>query len=141
MPGFLRDELAALLAERPGEDPDALVFTAPEGGPLRSCWRRRFWKPAVRKAGLPEDLRIHDLRHTAAALLIRQGAHPKAIQAHLGHSSITVTMDLYGHLFPDADGLDATFRQAASRPETASRRPGADATVEPPPDQGEGSGD
>jgi integrase-like protein len=57
------------------------------------------------------------LRHTCAALLIRQGVHPKAIQAHLGHSTITVTMDLYGHLFPDdaerlAEALEAAYRTA-----------------------------
>lgn len=61
--------------------------------------------------------RFHDLRHTCAALLIAQGAHPKAIQHRLGHSSITVTLDRYGHLFPaldDAltDALDATYRAA-----------------------------
>jgi integrase len=44
----------------------------------------------VEGATVPEDLRIHDLRHTCAALLIAQGDHPKAIQAHLGHSSIQV---------------------------------------------------
>lgn len=85
---------------------------------MRSCWRRRFWKPAVNAAGLPEQLRVHDLRHICAALLIQQGAHPKAIQAHLGHSTITVTMDLYGHLFPDdaarlADALEAAYRSTS----------------------------
>lgn len=69
-------------------------------------------------AGLPEQLRVHDLRHICAALLIQQGAHPKAIQAHLGHSTITVTMDLYGHLFPDdaarlADALEAAYRSTS----------------------------
>jgi integrase len=93
------------------------VFTAPDGSPLRnSAWHKRFWTPAVRAAGL-ESLRPHDLRHTAAALLIAQGAHPKAIQAHLGHSSITVTLGRYGHLFPDdqerlAEGLERTYRDS-----------------------------
>jgi len=54
--------------------------------------------PAVERAGLP-PLRFHDLRHTCAALLIAQGAHPKAICERLGHSGIDVTMDTYGHLF------------------------------------------
>ena len=76
-----------------------------------------MWIPALQAAGLPEDLRIHDMRHTCAALLIAQGAHPKAIQIHLGHSSIQVTMDRYGHLFPNewdrlAEGLDQTHRAA-----------------------------
>jgi integrase len=77
--------------------------------------------PALVRAGLPTQLRFHDLRHTCASLLIAQGAHPKAIQAHLGHSSIQVTMDRYGHLFPDAlehlaDRLDAARTQARTDP-------------------------
>lgn len=50
-------------------------------------------------------MRFHDLRHTCAALCIALGAHPKAIQERLGHSSITVTLDRYGHLFPKLDEL------------------------------------
>jgi integrase len=48
-------------------------------------------------------MRFHDLRHTHAAMLIAQGEHPKVIQNRLGHSSIKVTLDTYGHLF---EGLD-----------------------------------
>jgi integrase len=82
---------------------DGLVFTSPTGGPLRRTnFRRRVWVPAVR-ASVGEPLRFHDLRHTHAALLIAQGEHPKVIQTRLGHSSIQVTLDTYGHLF---DGLD-----------------------------------
>jgi integrase len=63
----------------------------------------------------PCHLRWHDLRHTAVALAIAQGAHPKAIQQRMGHASITVTLDRYGHLFPSLglqieEGLDATHR-------------------------------
>jgi integrase len=59
-------------------------------------------------------VRIHDLRHTAASILINQGLHPKIVQQHLGHSSIVVTMDRYGHLYPSdnervQDALDAAF--------------------------------
>jgi hypothetical protein len=46
---------------------------------------------------------FHDLRHTAVALAIAEGAHPKAIQARLGHASITTTLNTYGHLFPSLD--------------------------------------
>ena len=81
---------------------------------------RDFYKdePFVRVSqSLPatkHGLRFHDLRHTCASLLIAQGAHPKLIQARLGHSSITITLDRYGHLFPSleaalADKLDAAF--------------------------------
>jgi site-specific recombinase XerC len=78
------------------------VFTAPQGGPLRE---QKFvavlFKPAAVRAGLPRRLRFHDLRHTCASLLIAQGASVKAVQAQLGHASATVTLDRYGHLFPD----------------------------------------
>ena len=94
-----------------------------------------MWLPAVEAAGLPEDLRIHDLRHTCAALLVAQGAHPKAIQAHLGHSSIQVTLDLYGHLFPDemdrlAERLDAANAAVSPRAAAFSRHPGGGEVVE-----------
>src|SRR3954465_11882553 len=90
----------------------------------RSNFRRRIWLPAVAQAGL-EGRRFHGLRHTAGALGIAQGAHPKAIQERMGHSSIQVTLDRYGHLFPGlderiAEGLDAIYREnlaASPRPE------------------------
>lgn len=119
LPRFLRDMLAEHFECVPA-DPEALVFTAPAGGPLRlTNFRRRVWVPALRAVGLPEGVRIHDLRHTCVALLIARGAHPKAVQEHLGHSSIQVTMDRYGHLFPDekerlADALEAAYREAAA---------------------------
>lgn len=116
-----------------------LVFAGPEGGPLRrSNWRRRVWIPALRRAGVAEPLpRPHDLRHTAAALGIQAGAHPKSIQAMLGHSSIRVTLDRYGHLFPSlaeglADELDARYREAAA----ASLRPAASGGSVTPIDSG-----
>jgi integrase len=118
LPGFLVEKLARHL-ERVPNDPQALIFTT-GGKPLRgSNWRNRVWLPALKQAGLPA-IRIHDLRHTCAALLISQGHSPKSIQAHLGHSSITVTMDTYGHLFPEerekiAAGLEATYQAAKSR--------------------------
>ena len=84
IPPFLGDLLAAHLSHVP-HDPDALVFADANGNFLRhSNFRQRVWIPALQAAGLPEDLRIHDMRHTCAALLIAQGAHPKAIQVHLG---------------------------------------------------------
>lgn len=52
-------------------------------------------------AGLP-SVRFHDLRHTHASLLITVGVHPKAMQARLGHASITTTLNTYGHLMPSA---------------------------------------
>ena len=65
---------------------------------------------------LPEGLRLYDLRHPAASLMIRQGASIKAVQKQLGHATASITLDTYGHLFPD--DLDAL----AGRLEDAPRR-------------------
>jgi hypothetical protein len=81
-----------------------------------SNFRRRVWWPGLERAGLPHELRIHDLRHTCATMLISRGVHPKAIQHHLGHANIDITMNRYGHLLPDqlndlAAQLDAAHGQ------------------------------
>ena len=74
IPLTLADELLAHLQTRPG-DPNALVFTSPDGGPLRHRnFYGRFYKPAVSRAELDPRTRFHDLRHTAAALMIAEGA-------------------------------------------------------------------
>lgn len=126
IPGFLRDLLNQHLANHVADQPDALVFTSPDGAPLRNGnFRRRIWYPAVEQAGLPAGLRIHDLRHTCASLLIAAGANPKVVQVHLGHSSITVTMDRYTHLFPsDIDHLIRRLEDIRTRNLAAQPRPG-----------------
>ena len=77
-----------------------LVFANHVGRPLSpSNLVRRSFKPLLRRAGLPE-IRFHDLRHTAATLLLSQGVHPKIVSEMLGHSQISVTLDLYSHVTP-----------------------------------------
>jgi integrase len=115
LPRSVAEELAAYLADRP-HGRDDLVFTAPRGGPLReSKFVPGRFKPAIGAANqalaeldpdgrpelLPEKLRLYDLRHTAASLMIRQGASIKAVQKQLGHATASITLDTYGHLFPD----------------------------------------
>ena len=117
MPRFVTDELSQLAG--PGAEPDELVFRSPAGQPVRaSLFRRRFWAPAVRSAGL-EPLRIHDLRHTAVSLWIANGAHPKQVAVLAGHSSVSVVLDRYGHLYPAQDD------ELMSRLETGSHRSSA----------------
>jgi integrase len=65
-----------------------------------SNWRRAVFLPAREQSGISSRFRIHDLRHTAAALMIQAGYPPKMLQEILGHASITTTLDLYGHLYP-----------------------------------------
>jgi len=77
---------------------DALVFSSEVGSPLTpQNLTRRYFKPALKVAGLPE-IRFHDLRHTYASLLIEQGENIKYISSQLGHASTTITLDVYSHL-------------------------------------------
>jgi integrase len=121
LPSFLRVMLSEHIDRHAQDGGDGFVFTAPKGGPLRrSDFWADVWRPAVSEATVPDGLRIHDLRHTCVALLIAQGAHAKMIQTHLGHASVMVTMDRYGHLFPDdmdrlAATLDAVYQAAQER--------------------------
>jgi integrase len=118
LPRFVTRELEAHLAD-PG-DPRGHVFTAPNGGPLRvTAFRARAWRPATKAVGL-DGLRIHDLRHTAVALWIAAGASPKEVAALAGHTSVSFTLDRYGHLYPDSyatlrDRLDALHSSAQER--------------------------
>jgi integrase len=91
-----------------GKESESWLFAAPGGGPLReSNWKRSVgWQAATIAAGLP-DVRIHDLRHTAASLWLAAGADPKVVQRVLGHATAAMTMDLYGHM------VDASLWQAA----------------------------
>lgn len=101
LPRAVIEELAAHM--RPIRPADAYVFTAEKGGILRtSNFRTKAWLPAVQAAGLA-PLRPHDLRHTAVALWIAAGAHPKEVSVRAGHTSVSFTLDRYGHLFEGHD--------------------------------------
>ena len=106
LPGFVVEKLARHLELYVPAGPDTLVFTTESGTPLRSPnFGRTVWLPATRSVGL-EGLRPHDLRHTSAALLISEGAHPRQVMEQLGHSSIATTMNVYGKVFPnDMDAI------------------------------------
>jgi integrase len=95
LPAFLAQLLADHAAKLPG-GADALLFTTKRGHALgRHVFYRRIFKPAVR-AALPQQLhgfRFHDLRHTAAGLMLSNGAHLIQVKERLGHESITTTAD------------------------------------------------
>jgi integrase len=79
-------------------DPEDLVFPSPTGQPMHRSTRYKMgFLPAIRRSGVPR-IGLHGLRHTYASLLIAQGEHPKYIQMQMGHASINITMDVYGHL-------------------------------------------
>ena len=96
-----------------------MVFANAAGNPLSaSSFLTHHFSKAQAAAGV--SCRFHDLRHTSVALAIAAGAHPKAIQSRMGHSSINVTLDRYGHLFPEldeaiAESYDRSFHEATER--------------------------
>ncbi len=97
--------------------PHGLVFCDTRGGPIRkSNLVRRSFRPLLIKAGLPL-IRFHDLRHTAATLLLAQGVHPKVVQERLGHAQIAITLDVYSHVLPSMG------REAAAKLDIALGNP------------------
>lgn len=76
-----------------------LVFTTEVGSPPQPDNFSKLFETLVKRSGLPR-IRFHDLRHTAATLALRQGIHPKVVSERLGHSTISMTLDLYSHAVP-----------------------------------------
>lgn len=109
IPRFLADELADHVD---GRQPDDLVFPAEKGGATRSQgFQRSALTDAAQSLG---HIHPHALRHTAASLAIASGANVKVVQQMLGHKSATMTLDQYGHLFPDQlDVVGAALDRAA----------------------------
>jgi len=76
-----------------------LVFSHPDGTPIRPNTVSRAFKLYAERVGLPTG-RFHDLRHTHATLLLKQGVHPKIVSERLGHSGVAITLDTYSHVLP-----------------------------------------
>jgi integrase len=96
-----------------------LVFPNTLGRPLHACHlRRRQLGPILAEAGLP-PIRFHDLRHTAATMLLRRGVNPKIVSEMLGHANISITLDTYSHVTPDMQQAAAGAMDDVLRSEDA----------------------
>ena len=111
-------ERALRLGARYARDLD-LVFPNAAGLPVdeRNLVQRHF-KAIVQRAGLPGSLRLYDLRHTHATLLMAEGINPKVVAERLGHSTIRTTLDVYSHVQPGmqeeaTDRIEATLFRGA----------------------------
>lgn len=120
VPRWLCEALAADLARRaPLRRDDPLILNK-QGRPLnRDTFRSKVVRPALRAAGLPEDFRTYDIRHSHASLLIDDGANVLAVAERLGHTDPSVTLRVYGHLFEGVqeeltERLDRRRRQATA---------------------------
>ena len=123
MPGFLQDAIARHVSDLALTD-GVLCLTPKRTLLRRVYYNREIWKPALAAAGLPADTTFHDLRHTFASTALAEGVPISEVSRWLGHKSITTTVDLYGHLVPEASGrardaLDRAFGPAAMCPQSA----------------------
>ncbi len=119
------DAIAALRRQRARQAEDklaatyyadyGLVFATESGTPLLARNVVRSFKLALERAELPKTIRVHDLRHSAATLMLAAGVHPKTASERLGHTSVTITMDLYTHAVKGLDADAATRMQDAVR--------------------------
>jgi integrase len=84
-----------------------LVFPSEIGTPLNPANITRAFKKALKDAGIRTSIRLYDLRHTTATLLLQAGVNPKIVSERLGHSTIVLTLDVYSHVLPSMQ-QDAT---------------------------------
>ncbi len=90
-----------------------LVFPSRVGTPLGGRNLNRSFNRDLERAGLPRNFRFHDLRHTCATLLLKQGLHPTFVQQLLGHGDVSLTLNVYSHVLPDMGDQATTAMEAA----------------------------
>ena len=118
--GVLRDELLEHRL-RQGSHPSGLAFGRTAEAPLQSSSVRKRARTAWRSARL-DPIGFHECRHTFAALMIGAGVNAKALSTYMGHASITITLDRYGHLMPGNEDEAALMLDAyLARADTAAR--------------------
>jgi integrase len=93
-----------------------LVFTTSVGTVVEPRNLSRTFEHLVQRSGV-RRIRFHDLRHTCASLLLARGVSPRVVMDVLGHSQLSITMDLYSHVMPSAlrDAADAMDRALSGR--------------------------
>ena len=110
-----RQEADAELLGKPLNS-DTLVFGHLDGTPRAPATLTHAFSKLARRIGL-FGVRLHDLRHTHASLLLQQGVHPKIVSERLGHANIQITLDTYSHLLPGMQEAAAdAFDKALAHP-------------------------
>ncbi len=108
----------------PAYEDHGLVFPEPDGRPWAPDKLSSALAALVRRAGFT-GLRLHDLRHTHATQLLKEGVHPKVVSERLGHATVAITLDTYSHVLPGiqrdaAERIDAAIRLALAKANDAS---------------------
>jgi integrase len=80
------------------------VFASAAGTPIGICnFHKNSWRPLLKRAGLPHT-QVHNLRHTAATLMLARGVQVKVVSEMLGHADVSTTLSIYAHVLPDMQG-------------------------------------
>jgi len=111
----LRESQLANPTVDPEEWPEAvdLIFVTEFGRPVNvDSLVYKHFKPILKKAGLP-NIRLYDLRHTAATIALAVGVSPKVVSEQLGHTSVAFTLDVYSHVLPHMQDDAAVKVEAA----------------------------
>lgn len=109
VPSVLREMLHDRRVHAGEGTDDALIFAGADGQPFHAASLYRRADRAWAAAGLTDRLRLHQARHTYASFMIAAGVNAKALSTFMGHSSIKVTFDLYGHLMPGTEAEAAAL--------------------------------
>lgn len=116
-----------------GIEPAGWMFTRSDGQPVHPHSISQTFERIARRAGVP-IIRLHDMRHTAATLLIAAGAPVKVVSERLGHANSTFTIETYQHVLPGMQADAARTPSRRSSPASAWRRRGLGRPVEHPGD-------
>ena len=108
-----QNELKKLLGDAYNDS--NLVCAQNDGRPLSLDNFSKAFVEILGKAGLPR-IRLHDLRHTHATILLSQNVHPKIVSERLGHSTVGITLDTYSHMLPGLQEEAARKFEAALKP-------------------------
>jgi integrase len=106
------DQLAGVLALVAHHHPAGLVITTEDGRPMHPETLSGLFVRQAKRAGLP-PIRLHDLRHSVASILLARGVHPKVVSDMLGHATIALTLDTYSHVIPSLQQEAASVVAAA----------------------------
>lgn len=112
VPNILREQLRDLRQHKAASPNGSLVFAVAEETPFQPERLYRHADSAWHHAGIRDRLRLHQARHTYASFMIAAGVNAKALSSFMGHASITVTFDLYGHLMPGSEAEGAALLDA-----------------------------
>ena len=125
LPQWMRPMLAEHRASLAEQGLDYWMFPTRQGKPIdRNNFKHREFRKVLKAARLPDTVRLYDLRHTHATMLLEAGVHPRVVADRLGHSSVTMTLQRYSHVLPHVQQMAiASLESLGNSPQIAQNPP------------------